>query len=397
MIEMLLSKYGVSNPGLQGNVYGRTQKSIIGNGMKMSSSGKFLASGYLTGNSGTGEVYISDLTTLTAPYIKRTIRLPDWKPGGAAGVYSRAGQIVRGSNDLATVATNTSPDGIDKGAIYVMSLDPDHNVVGSTKIYPAGIGSGDYFASYFDVSGNGNLLVASSIGYNSFNGRVHIYSRNGGTWTLEKIIDKPTGSSCMRFGTPVTLSEDGEFMAVSGIPSAVAGSSKVYLFKRNGGAWDLAATIADTRNLSGGGRISGYISGDSKKLAVTYSYHSSTAGTPEGGVDFYTVNPTTGAVTLTDTVPNGIAGGGYNIQPFMSHDGSAFLGSASLPAGNQFNGMNCIQLNETTGKYEQSWSFTTPAIAQSPIYPVCNAAGTIWAAACPSLVLIAQDSFFCGR
>ena len=397
MLEMLLGKSMKPTIGLTGNVYGRTQKSITGNGMRLSGDGKYLASGYSTANSGTGEVYISDLRTLSAPFIKRVIRLPDWKPGSTAGTFSRAGHTVRGNRDLSVIMANTQADGFDKGAIYVMDLDSDHAVTASSKIYPAGSGSGDYFSQYCDMSDDGNFIVASSVGYNSFIGRVYIYNRVLGNWVLEKTLDRPAGEQCVRFGLPVTISANGEFMATSALPSAAAGSSRVFLYKRNGGSWNLVSTINDTRSISGAGRISGYVSPDGKKLCVAYSYNSSTAGTPEGGIDIYDINQTTGATSLIANVTNGIAGGGYNVQPFFSYDGSTFLGSPCLPVGNQYDGLQCIQFNPETQQYERSWSFTTTAIAKYPVYPVTNDAATMWAAACPNLVLLAQDSFFVGR
>lgn len=397
MIEMMVGEYAKPTPGLKGTVYGRTRGTISGYVMKMSSSGKFLGGGYMTANDGAGAVFIVDLSNLSNPVIKRNIRLPEWRTGATAGTYTRAGQSVRGTADLRRIVTNSESGGFDMGALYVIELDADHNVTDSVRLIPAGTVGGDYLGTYLDMSEDGTVIAVSAVGYSSFTGRVYIYARKNGTWALEAIIPRPAGELGQRFGTTISISGDGEWMTTACLGSATPGISRVYLFKRNGGTWNLVTTVADSRGLTGSGRQTGHLSTDGKKLFVAYCYHNSAPGTPEGGYDIYDINQTTGALSGKQTVPNGVPGGGYSVISYVNYDGSAIMGSPSLPAGNQYRGVNCVQLNKDTGQYENSWSFTTPDLAAYQVYPAINDAATVWAAACPSLLLQQKDSFFCGR
>ena len=81
------------------------------------------------------------------------------------------------------------------------------------------------------VAVDGNTAAVAAFGQ----GRVHVFTRSGSTWTRVQLLQSPTTS--VSFGTAV---------AVSGTTIAVGGSNAVQVFVRSGGTWVHQATVAST-------------------------------------------------------------------------------------------------------------------------------------------------------
>ena len=72
-------------------------------------------------------------------------------------------------------------------------------------------------------------------------GRVDIYQRSGGTWSLQQVVEPTTPELYSEFGMSVSLSSDGNTLAV-GAPQHDAGSAgsnrgRVFFFTRSGSTW----------------------------------------------------------------------------------------------------------------------------------------------------------------
>ncbi len=132
--------------------------------------------------------------------------------------------------------------------------------------------AGDRFGASVSLSGDGNTLAVgawseagSSTGVNGAqddntatnSGAVYVFRRNGGAWSQQAYIKASNTGVLDYFGFPVSLSSDGNTLAVgafgeAGSSTGVNGaqddntatnSGAVYVFRRIGGAWSQQAYI----------------------------------------------------------------------------------------------------------------------------------------------------------
>jgi hypothetical protein len=117
--------------------------------------------------------------------------------------------------------------------------------------------SGDTFGGSVALSADGNTLAVGAYGASSFTGAVYVFTRAGATWSQQAIVKASNAEASDTFGDPVTLSADGNTLAVSaswessaatGIggnqaDNSAAKAGAVYVFTRAGTAWSQQAYI----------------------------------------------------------------------------------------------------------------------------------------------------------
>jgi len=147
-------------------------------------------------------------------------------------------------------ADNSMPN---SGAVYVFSR------TGSTWSQQAYLKAsntgekdkGDQFGYSVAVSGDGNTLAAGAIGEdssatgingnqadNSMNGAgaVYVFTRSGATWAQQAYVKSSKPARNIMFGYSVSLSANGDTMAV-GEYDADRGRGALYVLTRSGGNW----------------------------------------------------------------------------------------------------------------------------------------------------------------
>jgi hypothetical protein len=98
----------------------------------------------------------------------------------------------------------------------------------------------DAFGISVSLSGDGNYLAVGANGQNSAEGRVHLYSRSGTTWSYMGVVGGGGES-----GYSVSLNEDGTYLVI-GEPSNDTGSpnrGRVQIYFRTGSSWALQQTL----------------------------------------------------------------------------------------------------------------------------------------------------------
>lgn len=136
-----------------------------------------------------------------------------------------------------------------------------------------------YAGNSLAFSSDGNTLAIgapwAAPGSLSSAGRVDIYTRSGGAWSLQGIVFQPTLAAYSSFGESVALSNDGNTLVV-GAPYWDNGLASTYncgivhIFTRSGGAWSHYYQFNGNTASSGGNY--GYrvaISGNATMLAVS--------------------------------------------------------------------------------------------------------------------------------
>lgn len=196
---------------------------------------------------------------------------------------------------------------IDGDAIFINGTLED----GIGYFKASNTGRFDYFGGSVSLSRDGNTLVVSAptessatTGVNSvpnddgtanFSGAVYVFVRNGSIWVQEAYIKAGNIGELDNFGFSVSLSDDGNFLAVGApyedgattginsiplIDGSANGSGAVYLFTRNELAWEQVAYIkANNVGADDNFGFSVELSGDGNTLAVGASREdSSTTG-----------------------------------------------------------------------------------------------------------------------
>lgn len=89
------------------------------------------------------------------------------------------------------------------------------------------------------LSSDGNTMAIGASGSDSHAGRVYIYTRSSGVWSQQTILyPSGAGYSPSDFGNRVSLSDDGNTLAVSGFAVNISNSA-VWIFTRSGTTWSL--------------------------------------------------------------------------------------------------------------------------------------------------------------
>ena len=152
------------------------------------------------------------------------------------------------------------------------------------------------------MSADGNTAVFGAPYFTSggilFRGCVRVWTRSGLTWSLQQQLTQPTSAAQNQFGHSVSLSADGNTLAVgSRYTNGARGS--VTIFSRSGSSWTTQATVVGAVTVSGdefGTSVS--LSGDGNKLAVG-APESSYINTGEGIVVMYSRTGSTWSETGT--------------------------------------------------------------------------------------------------
>jgi hypothetical protein len=191
--------------------------------------------------------------------------------------------------------TNNTASG--SGAVYIFSRLAN---VWSQQAYikASNTGAGDFFGRQVSLSADGNTLAVGAVGEDSnttgvngnqfdnssqYSGAVYVYSRLAGAWSQQAYIKASNTEINDSFGFSVSLSGDGNTLAVganaedsatNGVngneaDNTASNAGAVYVFSRSAGVWSQQAYIkafnTETLDFFGG---SVGLSGDGNTLAV---------------------------------------------------------------------------------------------------------------------------------
>jgi hypothetical protein len=187
---------------------------------------------------------------------------------------------------------------LDSGAVYVFIRD-DTGWSQQAYIKPANTGEpedGDAFGYSVSLSGDGATLAVGTMGEDSAAtgtngddtdnsadgaGAVYVFARDGSSWTQQAYIKASNTAPADLFGTSVSLSDDGNTLAVgaldedgsaSGINGAdnddARGAGAVYVFRRSNTVWAQQAYIKASNAEPNDALSTVALSGDGNTLAA---------------------------------------------------------------------------------------------------------------------------------
>jgi len=208
---------------------------------------------------------------------------------GATGEDSSATGINGNQNG------GSSPN---SGAVYVFVRSDTGNWTQQAYIKASNTGAGDLFGFAVSISSDGNVLAVGATGEDSSatgvggdqsnnsasgSGAVYVFTRSGASWSQQAYIKASNTEKGDRFGRSLTLSANGDTLAV-GAPfeaskaTGVGGdqndnsapkSGAVYVFTRSGASWSQQAYMkASNTGKDDEFGSSLALSGDGNTLAV---------------------------------------------------------------------------------------------------------------------------------
>ena len=108
---------------------------------------------------------------------------------------------------------------------------------------------GDQFGQSFDVSADGNTMVVGAprknVGANQDQGMVYIYSKNGNEWVLQTQISGSNGLASDLFGNSVSVSDDGNVVAVGAPGESGSPGGAFYVYRKVNGVYQEESRITE--------------------------------------------------------------------------------------------------------------------------------------------------------
>ena len=113
--------------------------------------------------------------------------------------------------------------------------------------------AGDTFGTSVSISGDGNTLAIGTIIEDSGAGAVYVFTRSGKNWSQQAYIQASNTAATDKFGSSVSLSTDGNTLAVGAIgedsdgstdsDNSVSGAGAVYIYTRVAASWSQQAYL----------------------------------------------------------------------------------------------------------------------------------------------------------
>ena len=216
----------------------------FGFSVSISSDGSTIAVGAYEedpdGISGAGSVYVFQNTNGTWAEVQK-LTASDKE---ASDQFGSRVSISEDGSTLAVGAFKEDPNGISgAGSVYVFQ-NTNGTWTEVQKLTASDKEAVDEFGSSVSISEDGSTLAvgASEEGPNgiSYAGSVYVFQNTNGTWTeIQKLTasDKETSD---KFGYSVSISEDGSTLAVGAFkedPNGISNAGSVYVFQNTNGTW----------------------------------------------------------------------------------------------------------------------------------------------------------------
>lgn len=189
---------------------------------------------------------------------KAVLSHPDLRTGENFG-YSVA---VSGDGKVAAVGAVLSQSltpGVTNGAVYIYTEDPvTKNWNFKQRVEPHTVATTAYSGFSVALSYDGSTMAVGNPYDDKQNvvadmGSVSIFVKDGDTWVSQSLLWPNIGASSVHFGTAVSLSNDGNTLAVGADNDYLVAntSGAVYIFTRTDSVWTQQAKLTNTEESSG--------------------------------------------------------------------------------------------------------------------------------------------------
>jgi hypothetical protein len=278
----------------------------FGFSISLSSDGNTLAVGaYLDDNAGTSDagsafIFQSSLQLPSSVLYSSQLRLQ----ASAMMSSDQFGCSIALSSDGNTMVVGSYQDdnsgGTDAGSAYVFTRSGT-TWTEQTRVQASDAAASDYFGWSVALSSDGNTMAVGAYGDDNSGGAdagsAYVFVRSGTTWTQQARVQASDAAAIGYFGYSITLSSDGNTMAVGALLDNNSGGSSAgsaYVFTRSGTTWTQQAQVqASDAAASDQLGISAALSSDGNTLAVGAIYDDNSGGSNAGSAYVFTRSGTT--------------------------------------------------------------------------------------------------------
>ena len=188
------------------------------------------------------------------------------------GDYEQFGPIVKISDDGTKIAVGSwasNVQGVESGQVDIYELNNGTWTPIGNSIY--GAAANDNFGISISLSEDGNIIAIGAPNYNGNSndiGQVKVYTLNNGQWNQLGNTLQGTENNHF-FGASVSLSDDGNTLAVGAPGFGGSDSGQIKVFSFSAGTWNLLGNSIDgTNNDNFLGQVV-ELSGDGNTIAIT--------------------------------------------------------------------------------------------------------------------------------
>ena len=178
---------------------------------------------------------------------------PVFSPGAAELARSH-GTARLAASDRATSLTSPASRSIHDGnrirTGHTLSAPSGTRFTMNQKFAGPDTVSNESYSSWLAMSADGHIAVVGAPQKNGNTGEVYIYQKNGSTFELLTELVAPGSEPGDLFGYSVALNSDGSIVAV-GAPGWNDTQGAVYVFTRNGSAYDLTPAMTSSDGYDG--------------------------------------------------------------------------------------------------------------------------------------------------
>ncbi len=218
-----------------------------------------------TNTTWTQQAYVKASNTDAGDQFGTTVSLDEDGDTLAVGAESEASNAVGIGGDQ----TDNTAD--SAGAAYIFTRDSNNNWTQQAYVKASNTDANDQFGAAVSLSANGTTLAvgaideasnARGIGGNDnndaiFSGAAYVFTYDGSDWTQTAYVKASNTQEFDRFGTAVSLSDDGDTLAVGAIDedsnargvdgdqtnNEASAAGAVYVFTLDSGTWTQQAYI----------------------------------------------------------------------------------------------------------------------------------------------------------
>jgi hypothetical protein len=210
---------------------------------------------------------------------------------------SEFGRVALDGDTLVVGAPLDDHVATDAGAVYI------YQRVGaswSQTFMAQGAAAGRRFGAAVAIAGDTVAVGAPANG--SASGAVHLYRREAGGWTFDRMLVGPAPSVDDRFGAAVDVAGDSLVVGAFLHDSGAADSGTAYVFARSGGVWGTSPATLKQAAVVGGSGFGISVAIDGTSIAIGASTELDGNGLPSGAAYVF-VN--TGSWTLQRRIQRG--------------------------------------------------------------------------------------------
>jgi hypothetical protein len=196
-------------------------------------------------------LYLDLDTNLFVPnYTTNTLEQTHQNPNPGIGDFFGESLAIQGDT-MVIGAYRDDLAGLQQGRVYIYTRTAGVWSIEQTINNPTPVDY-DYFGNSVSLDGDTLVIGAYLDDISASNaGNVYVYTRSAGVWTLEQEINNPTPIASDQFGYSVGINGDTLAIGAPNEDTGLSDAGSVYIYTRSGTTWTLEKEINNPNPMAG--------------------------------------------------------------------------------------------------------------------------------------------------